>query len=299
MRTVPAASSMSTAQSSRRSTSAMIDTSMMHGTLVNTVVPEVSNAAAMSFNTLFFAPTTETSPTSRAPPTTRNRSTTRSYPAGSAPAPDRPRRWVGSGKSYAGGMTAADGTAGSAPGDAPADEATGEPDSGTAGEPDRETAGEPDSGRSRDNGARRHEPDPQDQPAVSGVRRRRRGQLRDRRRAGPRRASRGRHRRADSGPERPVRRRRGPLHPGRRRAGLSPAAGDRGLHHPPRAGLRCVQRTPGQAQQLHPAGRQRRGGAPACRPDDHSPGRTLDVGHAGGGARAHQPAAGALPEPTV
>src|SRR5450759_2981920 len=142
MRTVPAASSMSTAQSSRRSTSAMIDTSMMRGTLVNTVVPEVSNAAAMSFNTLFFAPTTETSPTSRAPPTTRNRSTTRSYPAGSAPAPDRPRRWVGSGKSYAGGMTAADGTAGSAPGDAPADEATGEPDS--------ETGGEPDSGRSRD-----------------------------------------------------------------------------------------------------------------------------------------------------
>src|SRR5664280_408238 len=106
MRTVPAASSMSTAQSSRRSTSAMIDTSMMRGTLVNTVVPEVSNAAAMSFNTLFFAPTTETSPTSRAPPTTRNRSTTRSYPAGSAPAPDRPRRWVGSGKSYAGGTTA-------------------------------------------------------------------------------------------------------------------------------------------------------------------------------------------------
>jgi hypothetical protein len=63
-----------TSQPRRRSTSPMIVTSRMSGTLVRTVVPSASSEAAMSFRTLFFAPLTETSPASRAPPETRKRS---------------------------------------------------------------------------------------------------------------------------------------------------------------------------------------------------------------------------------
>src|SRR5664279_6000631 len=46
----------------------------MRGTSVSVVRPSASNAAAIVFRTLFFAPVTRTSPASRAPPTTRKSS---------------------------------------------------------------------------------------------------------------------------------------------------------------------------------------------------------------------------------
>src|SRR5437588_5489493 len=58
----------STSQPSPRSTSAISGTSRISGQLVSVVVPSASNAAAISFNTLVFAPTTCTSPVSRPPP---------------------------------------------------------------------------------------------------------------------------------------------------------------------------------------------------------------------------------------
>ena len=65
-----------TAQPRLRSTSAIRGTSRISGQLVIVVVPSASRAAAMSFKTLFFAPTTSTEPTSRAPPRTAKCSTT-------------------------------------------------------------------------------------------------------------------------------------------------------------------------------------------------------------------------------
>src|SRR5437764_4882749 len=53
----------------------MMAMSVIRGTLVTTVRPGASSAAAMSLSAEFFAPTTETSPSRRAPPTTRIRST--------------------------------------------------------------------------------------------------------------------------------------------------------------------------------------------------------------------------------
>src|SRR4051794_36922838 len=60
-----------TSAPSPRSTSDMIGTSMMSGTLPSVVVPSASRAAAITLSTLFLAPVTATSPASRAPPTTR------------------------------------------------------------------------------------------------------------------------------------------------------------------------------------------------------------------------------------
>ena len=62
--------STTTVQPRLRSTSAMSGTSRISGQFVIVVVPSASSAAAMSFSTLFFAPTTSTEPTSRAPPST-------------------------------------------------------------------------------------------------------------------------------------------------------------------------------------------------------------------------------------
>jgi hypothetical protein len=56
-------------------TSAISGTSRISGQFEITVVPSASNAAAMSFRTLFLAPATRTLPESRAPPVTRKRST--------------------------------------------------------------------------------------------------------------------------------------------------------------------------------------------------------------------------------
>ena len=53
----------------------MIAMSVIRGTLVSTVRPGASSAAAISLSAEFFAPTTVTSPASRAPPSTRIRST--------------------------------------------------------------------------------------------------------------------------------------------------------------------------------------------------------------------------------
>ena len=50
----------------------MIATSEIAGRLPIVVSPGASSAAAISFSTLFFAPTTSTSPASRAPPVTRS-----------------------------------------------------------------------------------------------------------------------------------------------------------------------------------------------------------------------------------
>ena len=49
----------------------------MSGQLVIVLTPSASNAAAISFNTLFLAPPTATSPDNRVPPVTTNRSLTR------------------------------------------------------------------------------------------------------------------------------------------------------------------------------------------------------------------------------
>lgn len=48
----------------------------MSGQLVMVLVPSANSVAAISFNTLFFAPPTATSPDNRAPPVTTNRSLT-------------------------------------------------------------------------------------------------------------------------------------------------------------------------------------------------------------------------------
>src|SRR5262245_50140845 len=62
--------SMVTVQPRLRRTSAIRGTSRICGQLVRVVVPSASSAAAISFRTLFLAPTTSTSPASRAPPCT-------------------------------------------------------------------------------------------------------------------------------------------------------------------------------------------------------------------------------------
>ncbi len=56
--TVPAAASWSTVQPSRRSSSAITSTSRIAGTLVSSVRPTASSAAAISFSALFLAPST-------------------------------------------------------------------------------------------------------------------------------------------------------------------------------------------------------------------------------------------------
>ena len=50
----------------------MIATSEIAGRLPSVVSPGASSAAAISFSTLFLAPTTSTLPSRRAPPVTRN-----------------------------------------------------------------------------------------------------------------------------------------------------------------------------------------------------------------------------------
>src|SRR5436305_11349834 len=74
MVTVPP--STSTVQPRLRRTSAISGTSRISGQLVMVVVPSASSAAAISFKTLFLAPTTSTAPTSRAPPLTAKCSAT-------------------------------------------------------------------------------------------------------------------------------------------------------------------------------------------------------------------------------
>ena len=73
-----------TSQPSRPSSSCMVVTSEIAGRLAIVVSPGASSAAAISFNTLFLAPTTETSPASRAPPVTRRTCTCRGYRHGVA-----------------------------------------------------------------------------------------------------------------------------------------------------------------------------------------------------------------------
>jgi hypothetical protein len=73
--------SMVTVQPRLRRTSAMSGTSRICGQLVSVVVPSASKAAAISFSTLFLAPTTSTSPTSRAPPCTWKCSVTSAHHA--------------------------------------------------------------------------------------------------------------------------------------------------------------------------------------------------------------------------
>src|SRR3954465_12057767 len=68
MVTVPP--STSTVQPRLRRTSAISGTSRLSGQFVRVVVPSASSAAAISFRTLFLAPTTSTDPTRRAPPLT-------------------------------------------------------------------------------------------------------------------------------------------------------------------------------------------------------------------------------------
>src|SRR5207244_11063017 len=76
--TLPSTDS-ATSQPSRASSSCMIDTSEMAGRLPSAVSPGASRAAAISFRTLFLAPTTDTSPASRAPPVTRSTRTGSGY----------------------------------------------------------------------------------------------------------------------------------------------------------------------------------------------------------------------------
>src|SRR3954468_19301917 len=68
-----------TAQPSRSSSSRMIATSEIAGRLPIVVSPGASRAAAISFRTLFFAPTTSTLPAKRAPPVTLSTCTESGY----------------------------------------------------------------------------------------------------------------------------------------------------------------------------------------------------------------------------
>src|SRR5690606_11135923 len=77
--------STSTVQPRLRSTSAISGTSRISGQLVMVVVPSASSAAAISFSTLFFAPTTSTAPTRRAPPVTAKCSATPATLSGARP----------------------------------------------------------------------------------------------------------------------------------------------------------------------------------------------------------------------
>ena len=74
-------------------------------------------------------------------------------------------------------------------------------------------------------------------------------------------------------PERPVRRRRRPVHAGRAGPGVPAAADHRGLHRAARGGLRRVQRGAAEAGQLHPARRHagRRAAAPGPRRSSGGP----------------------------
>src|SRR3954453_1733010 len=67
---VASPSASDTSQPSRRSTSAMIATSVMRGTLETTLRPSASRATAISLSAEFLAPPTVTSPDRRAPPLT-------------------------------------------------------------------------------------------------------------------------------------------------------------------------------------------------------------------------------------
>ena len=67
-----------------------------------------------------------------------------------------------------------------------------------------------------------------------------------------------RRRPAAQHPERPVRRRRRPLHPGHAGPGVPAAADHRRLHRAARGGVRRVQRGAAEADQLHPPRRHRR-----------------------------------------
>jgi hypothetical protein len=78
---VTVSASMVTAQPRLRRTSAINGTSRICGQFVSVVVPSASNAAAISFNTLFLAPTTSTSPAKRAPPCTWKCSVTSAHHA--------------------------------------------------------------------------------------------------------------------------------------------------------------------------------------------------------------------------
>ena len=101
------------------------------------------------------------------------------------------------------------------------------------------------------------------------------------------------------GAERPVRRRRRPVHAGRAGPGVPAAARDAGVHRAARGGLRRVQRPAGEAVELHPPGRHAGGGAAARRPHRRPPGGALDLGAARGRAGPHRQRAGALPQPAL
>ncbi|CAA9440862.1 MAG: ATP:Cob(I)alamin adenosyltransferase, partial [uncultured Pseudonocardia sp.] len=153
--------------------------------------------------------------------------------------------------------------------------------------------------RRRNDGARGHEPGPQDRRPTRGLRRHGRGERCDRRRRDGRRARRRRPRAARAGPERPVRRGRGPVHTDRARPGVPAAARHRGLRDAAGGLVRRVQLRAAQARLVHPARGHPRGGAPARRPHGDPARRALGLGTAGGRRRADQPADGALPQPVV
>ena len=120
-------------------------------------------------------------------------------------------------------------------------------------------------------------------PRLVGLRRRGRGQQRPRGRRWPSASpDAGGRRPAPQRAERPVRRRRRPLHAGHAGPGVPAAAGDRRLHRAARGGLRRVQRGAAEADQLHPPRRHAGRGAPAPGAGRRPAGRAQRVGAAGG-----------------
>ena len=148
-------------------------------------------------------------------------------------------------------------------------------------------------------GAGRRQPRGQDRPAAGRLRRRGRGQRGHRHGDHPGRAAGRDGRAAGPGPERAVRRRRRPVHAGRRRTRLPAAADHRELRDRAGAGLRPVERGPAGAAQLRAARRHGGHGAAAHGQDRGPPGRAEHLGGHRGARRGRAPAAGPLPEPAV
>ena len=157
---------------------------------------------------------------------------------------------------------------------------------------------------------RRLQPHEQDRPAPRRLRRHQRGQHRDRGRGGRRRAARRRRPCSCAGAERPVRRRRRPVHPAAARPTSTRRCGSRRLGRRAGGRLRPLPRARWRscARSSSPAARP--GAAlPARRHDGRAAGRALHLGRASrptatsrardDGRRWGQPPDGEVPQPAL
>ena len=155
--------------------------------------------------------------------------------------------------------------------------------------------------RRRPDAPRRHEPGREDRSPAGRLRRRRRDQQRARRRARRSATAASRDRRpAAQHPERPVRRRRRPVHPGRRRTRSTRRCAITAAYTE-RLEAACDEYNDraAEADQLHPARRHAGRGAAAPGPRRRPPGRAQRLGAARRRRRAHERRDGPLPQPAL